>query len=449
MGRRAPLPGANSGFFVAGTLSAICYTAHVRCRTLLGAGFRAGLGGFILTWVKRLRCRVATLRVLLPALALPMFIDQSLLSPDLADLPATLQAWRQRWPASGVLALVPEALAARVPDLQQGFVAQSCPLLGAVFPQLLSEHGFVDDRIALLCFERMPASVLQAPLDPAGVQAWHEAVGAMQPVSPGAAPPLLFSIFDAQVTQVGALMDGLYEALTTPLRFAGVNAGSETFQPMPCLFDAQRLVQGGVISWLAPAGVDAIARHGYPVSRGLLTATSGHGNRIDTIDHRPAFEVYQALIRQEFGIDLTRENFYDYAVHFPFGLVTVVDVLVRIPVALNDDGSLLCVGEIPPGNLMRVLRAPAVGQGTALPDLVEFMLVQQHQRPPQPWPTFYCAGRRMHLGEQAEQELQALDALSGQSGLIGALSLGEIDTLQSEGFPAVPRFHNACVLVLG
>ena len=379
-----------------------------------------------------------------------MFIAQRLLSADLSELSTTLSDWRQRWPKAGVLALVPEALAAQVPALQQGCARVACPLIGAIFPQLLTEQGFVDDHIAVLCFEHMPEWVLQAELDEAGVQAWQAAVQAMQSrAAPAPKPPLLFSIFDAMVPNVGALMDELYATLPSPLRYSGVNAGSESFQPMDCLFDGQRCVRGGVMSWLAPAGVDACTRHGYPVSRALLTATSGHGNRIDTIDHRPAFEVYQELIQREFGVVLTRENFYDYAVHFPFGLVTVVDVLVRIPVALNEDGSLLCVGEIPPGNLMRVLRAPHVGEGAALPELVEFMLVQQHARPPEPWLTFYCAGRRMHLGEQAAQELQALNALSGQGGLIGALSLGEIDTLQSEGFPAVPRFHNACVLVLG
>jgi hypothetical protein len=130
-------------------------------------------------------------------------------------------------------------------------------------------------------------------------------------------------------------------------------------------------------------------------------------------------------------------------------LVTMVDVLVRIPVALGEDGSLICVGEIPPNTLMRLLRAPEGGQGTAVSELATFVAERQASAATRNWLHFYCAGRRMHLGEQALQELQALQQQSGQAVLSGALTLGEIDTLDAVGLPRLPRFHNACLVALG
>ena len=380
-----------------------------------------------------------------------MFAAQHLTSADLHDLSATLSAWQARWPDMGVLALVPEALAERVPDLQAACRERGAPLLGAVFPSLFTAQGFVTDQVLLLCLAPMPPWLFQPVLDAAGRQAWHEAVRFMQATQP-AVPgdePLLFMVFDGMLPNVGSLVDELHMALEQPVRYAGVNAGSETFQPMACLFDAERQAGMGVISLLLPPAVNALTRHGYPVSRALMTATSGQGNRIDTIDHRPAFDVYQQLILEEYGVHLTRENFYDYAVHFPFGLVTMVDVLVRIPVALGEDGSLICVGEIPPNTLMRLLRAPEGGQGTAVSELATFVAERQGSAATRRWLHFYCAGRRMHLGEQALQELQALQQQSGQAELSGALTLGEIDTLEAVGLPRLPRFHNACLVALG
>ncbi|WP_273424661.1 FIST signal transduction protein [Curvibacter lanceolatus] len=384
-----------------------------------------------------------------------MFAAQHLIPADLPDLSDTLSvslaAWQARWPDMGVLALVPEALADRVPALQAACRERGVALLGAVFPSLFTGQGFVTDQVLLLCLAPMPPWLFQPVLDAAGREAWHEAVRFMQatqPVAPGA-EPLLFMVFDGMLPDVGSLVDELHMALEKPVRYSGVNAGSETFQPMACLFDAERQAGMGVISLLLPPTVDSLTRHGYPVSRALMTATTGQGNRIDTIDHRPAFDVYQQLILEEYGVQLTRENFYDYAVHFPFGLVTMVDVLVRIPVALGDDGSLICVGEIPPNSLMRLLRAPAADQGLAVTELATFIAERQADSPARSWLHFYCAGRRMHLGEQALQELQSLQRQSGQGALLGALTLGEIDTLDAAGLPRLPRFHNACLVALG
>jgi hypothetical protein len=175
-----------------------------------------------------------------------------------------------------------------------------------------------------------------------------------------------------------------------------------------------------------------------------MNATSTAGNRIDRINNRPAFDVYQEVIAAEYGVTLTRSNFYDHAVHFPFGLVTVLDILVRIPVALTDDGALFCVGEVPPNALLKLLRAPTLEKSHCVRDLAEQMLEAPKAQAEQPLLTFYCAGRRMHFGEESATELQQLRESTGVPALFGALTLGEIDSI--EELNLLPRFHNACVV---
>lgn len=103
-----------------------------------------------------------------------------------------------------------------------------------------------------------------------------------------------------------------------------------------------------------------------------MSATSTEGNRIAMIDWRPAFDVYQELMKAQYGVDLRRDNFYECAVHFPFGILRAGgDVVVRIPVALADDGSLYCVGEIPENSMLVLLQAPSAGENGCITRLAD------------------------------------------------------------------------------
>jgi len=65
----------------------------------------------------------------------------------------------------------------------------------------------------------------------------------------------------------------------------------------------------------------AVVEHGYVAPERMISATSTNGNRIIDIDWRPAFDVYREVAKMQFGVEINRDNFYRYAVHFPFGIV--------------------------------------------------------------------------------------------------------------------------------
>jgi hypothetical protein len=212
---------------------------------------------------------------------------------------------------------------------------------------------------------------------------------------------------------------------------------------MPCLFDTDRLIENGILALLLHDHDSATLEHGYQAPEQLITATSTEGNRIINIDWRPAFEVYAERVKAQYGMEITPENFYRYAVHFPFGIIRAdSEVLVRIPVVLMEDGSLFCVGEIPPNALLTLLDAPQADSvhTTAL-------LAERFSSPPgtSPLLTFYCAGRRLHFGvKPAQDELRVLANRLSDAHLYGALSLGEIGSSQRGGYPL---FHNAALIV--
>lgn len=350
--------------------------------------------------------------------------------------------WNVRDGTGGLLLLLPEAEKDALPDLQAWCRAGRVPLVGAIFPALVVDDGFAERGALAIELDPMPKHFLLDRLD-AGARTPHSRICAATRDALGDSEagdrPTLFLIFDSMVPDVASVLDSTYRELRGRVRYAGVNAGSESFQPMPCLFNDAELVGNGVLGLLL-CGETVVAEHGYPVANTLMQATSTTGNRIELIDRRPAMEVYQEVIAADFGVTLTHENFYDYAVHYPFGVVSAVAVLVRIPVAFEADGTIHCVGEVPNHSMLRLIGAPGAEQSPCIAGICGAL----PSPPSRDWLlTFYCAGRRMHFGAAAAGELAQLRHDAGAKAVVGALSLGEISTNKELG---LPEFHNAAVV---
>lgn len=369
-------------------------------------------------------------------------------SVDDAALDDVLTEWRSRYPQLGICALLSEAEKDGVAVLQSACARHGVPLAGGIFPALVDNGEFHSSGVCLLALEQMPYTRLyeNLPADAAGVaRAVSEISAGIRAQIDDTPDVTLFMLFDAMVPNISTLLDGLYLQLANRVHYAGANAGSETFQPMPCLFDGERIIQHGVLVMLLKPHKGAILEHGYSAPDRTVYATSTEGNRIAQIDWRPAFEVYQELVREQYGVEITAENFYQHGVHFPFGIVRANHhVLVRIPVMLGEDGSLFCVGEVPPNSVLTLLERPSVDTSHTLQTLVDGLIALNGDLSDAELLLFYCAGRRLHLGDAAALgELQELRHRLGERQIAGALSLGEIGGSTTWGYPL---FHNATLV---
>ena len=367
---------------------------------------------------------------------------------DAAAIALVLSDWKARFPKLGVCALLAEADREDVGVLQATCARLEVPLVGAIFPALVVEAAFSTQGVCLLCFEEMPYCELQGDL-PTGLtgaeQAAEQLAAGVRAQLDDTPDITLFMLFDAMVPNISTLLDELYLRLANRVHYAGGNAGSETFQPMPCLFDGQRIVQNGVLLMLLKSHHGAILEHGYQAPKQTVYATSTVGNCINQIDWRPAFEVYQELVQKHYQVQITRDNFYQHAVHFPFGIVRANHhVVVRIPVMLGDDGALFCVGEVPANAVLTLLKSPAVDSEETLRVLTEGLTALNGDLAGTQLLLLYCAGRRMHLGvEAATHELQKFAVATQAAHILGALSLGEIGGSTMRGYPL---FHNATLV---
>lgn len=368
-----------------------------------------------------------------------------LVEMESASLRETLEAWRGLSASNGVLALLPEAEQGRLPLLQGLCRELAIPLYGAIFPALVADEEFIGQGVWLLRLDSAARAALVSEMDQDPTRA-AEAIARVADQLLEQAPAgdsTLFMVFDGMLPNIASTLDQIYLRLADRARYAGVNAGSERFQPMPCLFDADRLIGNGVLCLLLPGARPVAVEHGYLAPEHSMVASSSQGNRITAIDWRSAFEVYSEIIKGDYGVELTPENFYHYGVHYPFGILRANDeVVVRIPVALTEEGAIFCVGEVPENAMLVLLKAPAASDDLCIDCLVRELNAKRDTARPGPLLTFYCAGRRLHMGEGARLELQTLRRRSNASLIAGALTLGEIGGRESD----YPVFHNAALV---
>lgn len=368
-------------------------------------------------------------------------------SPTADALFQLFHSWRASRPAVSVLALVCEPQAALIASLQEAASSAELGLVGAVVPGVLADGDFHRTGILLLGLDGAPPTII-VPIPAGGPEATEAPIARLAGfvnahAAAAAGQDTLLIFVDAMVAKVASLLDRLYFECGDQVHYAGSSIGSERFVAMPCLFDNTQLVGDALLAILLPQNRGPAMAHGYQGDVTLRVATEIDGNRIRRINGRIAFEVYQELMSEEYGITLGREDFYQYGVHFPFAFNRVSgESLVRIPVSVEEDGSILCIGEVPENALLGVVRAVDIGDtraaglvGSAGPltgAAGAFVI--------------YCAGRYLHLGHDgATAELTALREHLPSSAVVGVLSLGEIGTPATEGYP---QFCNATLLAI-
>lgn len=296
------------------------------------------------------------------------------------------------------------------------------PLYGGVFPALLSEREhFTRGTIVIGTRRPIRATIVRELSDPS-VPIGPQIADA---VSLDVSDALLFVFVDGFARRIGGLIRGLFEEFGVENNFIGGGAGSLSMQQKPCLFtNAGMLEDAAVILQLDwPSGIGV--SHGWEIISEPLKVTSAEHTTIKTINYEPAIDVYRRIVEPVAGRAVTAEHFFDVAKGFPFGIRKLdSEVVVRDPLYLTEAGELVCVGEVPEGAFVHILR----GEANRLVDAARTArFLSQSAFPAGKTPrcrfVIDCISRSLFLGDGFDEELTAID-----DGLpmVGALTLGEI-----------------------
>ena len=316
------------------------------------------------------------------------------------------------------------------------------PFFGGLFPGLLyQEHAHQTGALV------------------AGLPSSHEPVLITNLDRPDFEVPELNGIFDAPAdthtaivltdglsAHVARLLSELFGRLGNRVHYIGGGAGSLSLKQEPCVFTRDGVFQDAAVVGFVRQHSKLGVRHGWTVLQGPVVATRTEGNRIYELNWKTAFDVYCETLSEHVDEEVTRENLFSITKSFPFGIYKEGhEDVVRDPVAVGEQGELICVGEVPENAVLNILRgdhdsllaAASQAAEDSLPeagvDAHSVLLVD-------------CVSRTIFLGDQFEEELDAvrarLEPLGPDVPLWGMLSLGEIS---SHGTGYVEFFNKTIV----
>ena len=233
-------------------------------------------------------------------------------------------------------------------------------------------------------------------------------------------------LVDGLSTRISDLINEMFTIYGLDFNYIGGGAGSLSFQQKPCLFTNEGLIQDSAVLAMLTSDSGVGVGHGWTDVAGPFHVTQSRRNVIQTLDWKPAFEVYKEVVESHGGGHFTDDNFFDLAKSYPFGIIKLgSEKIVRDPMQKGPDGSLVCVGEVPERSFVHILTGDVeslVGAaGTALKLGTDSLHNDSETRT---LILMDCISRVMFLGEQFSRELEAV--CPDQSQLIGALTLGEI-----------------------
>jgi hypothetical protein len=383
---------------------------------------------------------------LAPPIARPPAAPLVLRSEELVELPSKLADYCRGREGEALFAMVGERDAGCVAALQEQARALGVGLCGVVVPGIVTPTSVTRGGVVIVALPpRHERQLIAVPAE--GQRTRESAIDAIEVFAASTlrgsvARNTLCLFVDVTVPDIASIIDRVYDRLGDEINYAGASIGSEKYVRGPCVFDEQRFLGGAALAIVLRDNDGAACAHHYAHNDALSVATATTGSCVQKIDGIPAFERYQQIVRSEHDIELDRENFYQYAVHFPFAMSRARgEPLVRIPVSVDEHGAVHCSGEIRENALLSVVRAvdpDDVQTVRTIADAARSFTQRQSL-------CFYCAGRLLHLGtDAAQRELEALRESLAAPTLAGALCLGEIASSARQ----FPVFQNGSIVLL-
>ncbi len=301
---------------------------------------------------------------------------------------------------------------------------------GGLFPGLIAGGCRVERGALLLTLPSEAAPVLVTGLDRP-----RPALSELAALRRDARTRTALVLVDGLTANVSRLLADVHGQLGDGVRFLGGGAGSLSLRQEPCVFTREGVFQDAAVIAFVSLESRLGVRHGWRRVSGPVVATRTRGNRIEELNWRTAFDVYRRAVEPYLDRELTPQNLFLASSAFPFGIHKEgAEDVVRDPVAVVEDGALLCVGEVPENAVLAVLRGERAWLVEAAGRAARDCLVGGAVRAESVL-VFDCVSRTIFLGDGFDEELRAVR--EGLAPLVpdlepcGALSLGEVASHES------------------
>jgi len=303
----------------------------------------------------------------------------------------------------------------------------SVPLIGGIFPSIIYQNKHYMQGTILLGID--------TPLDVTILKDIHqkndyEKVIEEQTTLIKDDTQTMFLFFDGLSTNINKIVQALFNNFGLSINYiGGAAARLEGIKPIasPVLFSNEGLLQHAALLASTPSQSTIGVQHGLePIENDNYQVTKSEGNILYEIDYQPAFQLYKKLIESHLNENFEKfdeEDFLKRAITYPLGIIRLSgESIVRTALAVQEDNSLICTGDISENALIQILHAKNENLIKAASLASQ---VSRNSRYHTNFNLYFtCLARILILGEEFQQEIDTVY----QEGtlLVGAVSMGEI-----------------------
>ncbi|MEO5671300.1 MAG: FIST N-terminal domain-containing protein [Ramlibacter sp.] len=252
---------------------------------------------------------------------------------------------------------------------------------------------------------------------------------------------------DALAGHTDALVEELTLATGGTYQFFGGGAGDDGRFQKTHVFAGREAVTNAVVALeiLSEKPVGVGVSHGWEPAGEGLRVTEAHGMTIVSLNGLPAVDAltdYANATGQKFD----RNEPMPFFLHNVLGIRSGENYRLRVPLAVNEDGSIPCAAPVPEGSIVHVMKTTEQSAVTAARNAAASALRALEGHKPGAAFVFDCVATRLRMGHAFDDELHACANLLGPGGFVGCNTYGQIARAEGQ----FGGFHNctavACVL---
>jgi hypothetical protein len=256
----------------------------------------------------------------------------------------------------------------------------------------------------------------------------------------------LLTLVDGLTDNISYYLEKLYEVYGMQTNYFGGGAGSTSLQQKECVFCNSGFYKDAAIYAILSIESNIGVNHGWEKISGPFVVTKAKGKTIYEINWKKPFDIYRPVVEAHSGKTFNDENFIEISNGYAFGILKDDSkYIVRDPLKVNENGEIICIGELENNMLVDIL----YGKKESLIEAAKKASSEGVSVSINPRNALIidCISRILLLGDNFEKELLAVkNAIHDKHPdliIKGALTMGEISSY-GDGFL---EFYNKTIVV--
>ncbi|MFC7541020.1 FIST signal transduction protein [Siccirubricoccus deserti] len=249
---------------------------------------------------------------------------------------------------------------------------------------------------------------------------------------------------DALAGHAQALLDELTLATVGQYQFFGGGAGDDAQFRRTVVFHGTEVLTDAAVTLeiLSPKPLGIGVGHGWEPASPAFRVTKAEGLRLIGLNGLPAVEAFEAHA-ERLGQTLDRQAPVPFFLQNILGVDTGAGYRLRVPLAIDEAGAVLCAAEVPVGSRVRIMCSTAESTVVAAERATAAALAGLGGHRPKVALFFDCVATRLRLGDAFATELDAVRAQITGVPLVGCNTHGQIARAEGQ----FEGFHNCTAVV--